>query len=239
MKPVIGIFPSYCDETKRIYLNNQYLEEIIRSGGIPYIIPMSSDQKTVYDIIKNIDGLILSGGSDIDPKYYGQSNSGKSVGISEFMDECEAVLVRLAVEDDLPILGICRGMQALNIFCGGSMMQDIPSEKGFAVCHRLEKPEVAYHSITVEKESPLSDTIGFGTHTVNSYHHQAVKNIAPEFSVAATAEDGIVEAIYHKNKKFILGIQWHPERNHDKVSANKKILDNFIKICSLKENDKK
>ncbi len=239
MKPIIGIFPSYCSETKRIYLNNQYLDGIINSGGIPYVIPMSSDQKTVYEIIKNIDGLVLSGGYDIDPKHYGQENSGKSVQISDFTDECEAVLIRLAVEADMPILGICRGMQALNVFCGGSLMQDIPSEKGFAVIHRLDKPNVAFHDITVEKESPLSKATGFGTHKVNSYHHQAVKDIALDFSVAATAEDGIIEAIYHKNKKFILGIQWHPERNQENVSVNKKILDEFINVCSFTKKETK
>lgn len=234
MKPIIGIFPSYDEEKKQVFLKKQYLDEIIRFGGIPYIIPLSSDQKIIYEVISNINGLILSGGYDIDPKYYNQKNEGKSKGISETTDECEAVIIRLAVEADIPILGICRGMQALNVFCGGSLIQDIPSEIGFSAVHLLEKPKTAFHNITVEKESPLSAAAGFGTHLVNSYHHQAVKNVAPDFSVAATAEDGIIEAIYHKNKKYILGIQWHPERDHEKVEINKNILEEFIKVCSAK-----
>lgn len=234
MKPIIGIFPSYDEEKEQLYLNKQYLDEIISFGGIPFVIPLSSDQKIIYEIINDIDGLVLSGGYDIGPKCYGQENSGKSTGISEITDECESELIRLAIEADIPILGICRGMQALNVFCGGSLIQDIPSEHGFAVTHLLPKPEVAFHNIKIEKESPLSNAVGFGTHLINSYHHQAVKNVAPDFSVTATAEDGIIEAIYHKNKKFVLGIQWHPERNQDKVEINKKILEEFIKVCSSK-----
>ena len=234
MKPIIGIFPSFDDEKKQIYLNKQYLDEIIRIGGIPFVLPLSSDQKTIYDLIKNIDGLILSGGYDIAPECYGQENTGKSINISKITDECEGEIIRLAIEADIPILGICRGMQALNVFCGGSLIQDIPSEHGFAVTHLLPEPDVAFHNIKIEKESPLSNAVGFGTHIINSYHHQAVKNLAPDFSVAATSDDGIIEAIYHKNKKFVLGIQWHPERNQDKVLINKKILEEFIKVCSAK-----
>lgn len=231
MKPIIGILPSFDDEKKQIFLNQTYIDAVIESGGIPFVLPFSNDSKIVFGSIEKIEGLILSGGTDIDPKYYGETNSGKSLGICPFRDETEEVYIRLALESDVPVLGICRGMQALNVFCGGSLIQDIPSEQGFSVIHRLEKPEIAFHKITVEKSSPLSDSMGFGTHTVNSYHHQAVKTVAPDFSVCAVSEDGITEAIYHKNKKFVLGVQWHPERDRDIASENKKIVDYFIKIC--------
>jgi len=232
MKPVIGIFPSYDNERKQNFIDSVYVDEIVDSGGIPFIIPLSSDPKCNLEFLSNLNGLILSGGVDIDPKYYGESNTGKSVNISSEMDEAEAVLVRLAMEADIPILGICRGMQALNVFNGGTLIQDIPSECGFSVIHRLEKPDVAFHDITIEKESPLSDAIGFGKHHINSYHHQAIKALAPGFSVAAVAEDGVIESIYCKNKKFVLGVQWHPERDYHTVPDSKKILDKFIKICS-------
>ena len=232
MKPVIGIFPSFDDENKQTFLKQTYINEIIKSGGIPFIIPLTTDSKLILEIINNISGLVLSGGVDIDPKYYGEINSGKSVEISDFLDKCEKEVIRIALESDIPVLGICRGMQALNVFCGGSLIQDIPSESESVLIHRLIKPDIAFHKITLEKSSPLSDIMGFGEHVVNSYHHQAIKNLAPEFSVCATAEDGIIEAIYHKNKKFVLGIQWHPERDHEIATENKDILDGFIKICS-------
>ena len=235
MKPVIGIFPSYDNDKKQIFIDSVYIDEIVDSGGIPVIIPISADPKRNLEFIENLDGLILSGGVDIDPKYYGEENTGKSVDISPIMDEAESVLVRLAMETDLPILGICRGMQSLNVFCGGSLIQDIPSEHGFSVVHRLEKPEIAFHDITIEKVSPLSEAIGFGTHHINSYHHQAIKTLAPGFSAAAVSADGIIESIYCKDKRYVLGVQWHPERDYHAVPDSKKILDKFIKVCSETE----
>ncbi len=232
MKPVIGIFPSYDEEKKQIFLNQSYIDAVIESGGLPFVIPFSFDSKTIFEYIEKIDGIIFSGGADIDPKYYCEQNNGKSLEISDFRDNCEKEAIRLSVEADIPILGICRGMQALNVFCGGSMIQDIPSEYETNLTHSLIKPEIAFHKISVEKSSPLSEIMGFGEHLVNSYHHQAIKDVAPDFSVCATAEDGIIEAIYHKNKKFVLGVQWHPERDHETATENKKILDAFIKICS-------
>lgn len=232
MKPIIGIFPSFDEEKKQIFLNQTYIDAIIESGGIPFVLPLSENPKSVFEALEQINGLILSGGTDIDPKHYSEENNGKSLGINEFLDSCEAVVIRLALEADIPVLGICRGMQALNVFCGGSLIQDIPSEHGFSVTHNLAKPEIAFHRISVEKASPLSDSMGFGEHLINSYHHQAVKNIAPDFSSCAVAEDGIIEAIYHKTKKYVLGVQWHPERDRDIAVDNKKIIDKFIRICS-------
>lgn len=238
LKPVIGIFPSYDIEKKQIFLNQSYFDAILECGGIPISVPLSEKEEDILDYLDIIDGIVFSGGSDIAPEYYGETNTGKSLGINEFLDRCEEKAIRLSVESDIPVLGICRGMQALNVFCGGSLIQDIPSDRGVSVVHNLTKPEIAFHRISVEKSSPLSDAMGFGSHVVNSYHHQAVKNIAPEFSACAAAEDGIIEAIYHKNKKFILGVQWHPERDHETAKDNKKIIDYFIKICSKGKKEK-
>lgn len=238
LKPVIGIFPSYDAEKKQVFLNRTYIDAITESGGIPFIVPLSEENERVLEYLDLIDGIVFSGGTDIAPEYYGETNAGKSLGIIDFLDSCEKLAIKLSLDADIPVLGICRGMQALNVFCGGSLIQDIPSERGVSVVHNLPKPEIAFHKITVEKSSPLSEAMGFGSHTVNSYHHQAVKNIAPEFSACAAAEDGIIEAIYHKNKKFVLGVQWHPERDQDKAAENKNIIDYFIKICSRSKREK-
>lgn len=232
MKPVIGIFPSLDEEEKRIYTNNLYFDEVMNSGGIPVIIPVTDDIEVVSETIKHIDGLILSGGWDIDPEYYTEKNEGKSKNISVVLDKAEALLIKLAIEADIPILGICRGMQALNVFCGGSLYQDIPSEYETQTIHNKAKPDVAFHNITVLPDTLLSEIIGTGEVKINSYHHQAVKKIAPGFEAAAYSEDGLIEAIYRKDKKFVLGVQWHPERSHNEVPTNKIILNIFIKTCA-------
>ena len=232
MKPAIGIFPSYSDEKNYIYLKNLYFDEVMNSGGIPVIIPVTDDVDIVSETLKHIDGLILSGGWDIDPEYYSEKNKGKSENISAVLDKAESILIKLAIEADVPILGICRGMQALNVFCGGSLYQDIPSEYETQTIHTKTKPDVAFHNITVLPDTLLSEIIGTGEVKINSYHHQAAKKIAPGFEIAAYSEDGLVEAIYRKDKKFVLGVQWHPERSHNEVPANKIILNIFIKTCA-------
>ena len=232
MKPVIGIFPSYSDEKNYIYLNNLYFDEVMNSGGIPVIIPVTDDADIVSETLKHIDGLILSGGWDIDPENYSEKNEGKSEKVSAVLDKAESILIKLAIEADVPILGICRGMQALNVFCGGSLYQDIPSEYETQTIHTKTKPDVAFHNITVLPDTLLSEIIGTGEVKINSYHHQAAKKIAPGFEIAAYSEDGLVEAIYCKDKKFVLGVQWHPERSHNEVPANKIILNIFIKTCA-------
>ena len=178
---------------------------------------------------------MLTGGVDISPDYYHEKNTGKSRSICPLLDKSEKLLIEHAMKKDIPILGICRGMQALNVFCGGSLIQDIPSEIGAAEIHSSENENAVFHNIQISKSSPLSKIMGFGSHRVNSYHHQAVKKLASGFAIAASAADGIVEAIFCPSKKFVLGIQWHPERDIDAVPENTKIISAFIKICTDNE----
>lgn len=132
MKPVIGIFPSYEVGADPLVLNKNYVNAVTDCGGVPYILPLFTEEAPCAEALEHIDGLLLTGGVDISPKYYGEKNSGKSLDISPLLDCSEKLLIELALERDIPILGICRGMQALNVFCGGSLVQDIPSELGAA-----------------------------------------------------------------------------------------------------------
>ncbi|MBR5309865.1 MAG: gamma-glutamyl-gamma-aminobutyrate hydrolase family protein [Oscillospiraceae bacterium] len=231
MKPIIGILPSYDQDKKQIFLDDFYLDEITSSGGFAVVLAPTLDKEAVIETLDRIDGLVISGGVDIDPKYYGKENTGKSVGITPLLDESEYLYITLALEKDLPILGICRGMQALNVFGGGTLIQDIPTEYKTETIHNLEKPDVAFHNLTVLPDNPLADMIGPGEHRINSYHHQAVDELAPFYAVAAVSEDGLVESIYRTDKKFVLGVQWHPERDFHVAINNKKIVDGFIKVC--------
>ena len=235
MKPIIGIFPSYEVGADPLVLNKNYVNAVTNCGGVPYILPLFTEETPCAEALEHIDGLLLTGGVDISPEYYGEKNSGKSLDISPLLDCSEKLLIELALEQDIPILGICRGMQALNVFCGGSLVQDIPSELGAAKKHSGGVHKPAFHDIQISKSSPLSDAMGFGSHRVNSYHHQAIKKLAPEFSAAALSPDGIIEAIFHQNRRFVLGVQWHPERDGDEISQNAKIISAFIKICTDSE----
>ena len=211
MKPVIGIFPSYEVGADPLVLNKNYVSAVTNCGGVPYILPLFTEEAPCAEALEHIDGLLLTGGVDISPEYYGEKNSGKSLDISPLLDCSENLLIELALE------------------------QDIPSELGAAKKHSGGVHKPAFHDIQISKSSPLSEAMGFGSHRVNSYHHQAIKKLAPEFSAAALSPDGIIEAIFHQNRRFVLGVQWHPERDGDEISQNAKIIPAFIKICTDSE----
>lgn len=216
-------------------INKNYVSAVTNCGGVPYILPLFTEEAACADALEHIDGLLLTGGVDIAPEYYGEKNAGKSLGICPLLDRSEKLLIDTAMRKDIPILGICRGMQALNAFCGGSLVQDIPSEMGAAEKHSSGGEEPVFHDIQISKSSPLSEIMGFGSHRVNSYHHQAIKKLAPGFSIAAAAADGVVEAIFRTDKRFVLGVQWHPERDSDAIPENAKIISAFIKVCTDSE----
>ena len=216
-------------------INKNYVNAVTSCGGVPYILPFFTEKSACADALEHIDGLLLTGGVDIAPEYYGEKNAGKSLGICPLLDRSEKLLIDTVMKKDIPILGICRGMQALNAFCGGSLVQDIPSEMGAAEKHSSGGEEPVFHDIQISKSSPLSEIMGFGGHRVNSYHHQAIKRLAPGFSIAAAAADGVVEAIFRTDKRFVLGVQWHPERDSDSIPENAKIISAFIKVCTDSE----
>lgn len=234
MKPVIGIFPSYEGGSDTLSINRNYVNAVIYCGGVPYILPLTEDTSSAEDTLEHIDGLLLSGGVDISPEYYNEKNTGSSRDICPLLDRSEKALIEAAIKKDIPILGICRGMQALNVFCGGSLIQDI--QTGIAAAEVHSAPDKAvFHNIQISKSSPLSDIIGFGSHSINSYHHQTVKKLAPDFSIAASSADGVIEAIFRPESKFVLGVQWHPERDVDTLPDNIKIIKAFITICTDNE----
>ena len=171
---------------------------------------------------------MLTGGVDISPDYYHEKNTGKSRSICPLLDKSEKLLIEHAMKKDIPILGICRGMQALNVFCGGSLIQDIPSEIGAAEIHSSENENAVFHNIQISKNSPLSKIMGFGSHRVNSYHHQAVKKLAKSLTAFAYSDDGLIEGVYMKDKKFVWAVQWHPEFSYQSSEDSRNILKAFV-----------
>lgn len=201
--PVIGISSSRI-ESGRIQLSDNYTQAILRAGGTPLLIPTIETPQQAEAIIAVLDGVVFSGGVDLNPEWYGEDVYNETVKIDPVRDRSDSLLARAAIASGKPILGICRGEQLLNVILGGSLIQDIPSQCPGAIVHAGG----AMHKVSVEKGSFLWNVFGQDSLTVNSFHHQAVKTPAPGLKVVAYAQDGTVEA--YENDQ-IWAVQFHPE----------------------------
>ncbi|MBR6865049.1 MAG: gamma-glutamyl-gamma-aminobutyrate hydrolase family protein [Bacteroidales bacterium] len=202
--PLIGIS---CGRTSAgaASLSANYTEAVARAGGIPVIFPTVSDPALAAALLKQVDGVIFSGGPDLDPSYYGETVWNETVSVDTLRDASDLMLMRAALDSGKPILAICRGEQLMNVVLGGSLYQDIPTQVDTVVKHGGG----AWHQIGVEKGSVLYDLFGQDSITVNSSHHQAVKEVAPGVRVTAHSADGIVEAYEYGNQ--VIAFQFHPE----------------------------
>jgi putative glutamine amidotransferase len=218
--PVIGITSSQFIEAAshgtftRHSITKDYSDAIRAAGGVPIILPFYVD--TAEDVFALVDGIILSGGSDLDPALFGETDiHPETYDIIPGRDESELSLARLAFERDKPLLGICRGIQVMNVALGGSLYQDVPSQFSDTLTHRQQKraipPEYPGHTVTVAAGSTLERVYGSSQIPVNSFHHQAVKDVASGLVATGWSEDGLIEVIEHPGSSFALGVQWHPE----------------------------
>ncbi len=212
-KPVIGI-SSTSGEGTSASAPLTYVESVIRAGGVPVVLPITLDPAIMARMLDCVDAVIMTGGEDIDPlKWFGEEPVPAMGEIAPLRDSFDIALIRMAVGRGLPLLGICRGHQLLNVAFGGTLYQDIPSQvKGTNVKHSQKAPRYyGTHSITIEKGSLLNKQIGLEKVAVNSYHHQAVKDVAPGFKVTARSADGIVEAMEKIGTTKVFSVQFHPE----------------------------
>ena len=207
-QPVIGITGNYDDLTCK--LGQGYYKSVVAAGGVPVIIPPVADTDTIVNTLSHIDGLILSGGGDFNPLWTGEEPSTKLGGINKERDLPELLITRLAYNRQIPMLGICRGIQTLAIALGGEVAQDISDAATVKHSQNADRSE-ATHSVTIEPDSILAQLYNHERIAVNSFHHQAVKAAGEKFRVVAKATDGIIEAIESSEFKSILGVQWHPE----------------------------
>jgi len=216
-----GRFPDH----RLVYVNEHYTNSVINSGGAPLILPINKDLTVNYTQIKALDGLILTGGEDVNPLLYNEEPLYKQGPPLNERDLFEESIIQLALDEKLPILGICRGMQILNVFFGGTLYQDMSYAKKSYIRHeQFIHPYSCTHTVFFKKGSFCYPLYGSNTMT-NSFHHQGIKKIAREFDVVGRTEDGMIEAIENTKKHLIFGVQWHPEMSGDK----NKIFDFFIK----------
>jgi putative glutamine amidotransferase len=213
-KPLIGISTGYSASDNSASLRFTYVDAVVNAGGIPVLIPLERDSLAAAEVISKVDGLILSGGEDVHPFFYGEESASALGGVNLERDCSDMWLLQSAVKLNKPVLAICRGEQLTNVTFGGTLYQDIPSQfpNRPTVQHgQRSAGTIAIHHINVVKDSRLYEIMQQEQLAVNSFHHQAVKDVAPDFKVVATAPDGVVEAIEGFPKYNILGVQFHPE----------------------------
>ena len=220
MKPLIGISPTPEDKQfdhgdfRRYALANTYTTAVLAAGGIPVILPPHTDM--IDDLLESLDGIIFSGGSDIDSSWWNEEPHPQAYGFDPERDAFELQAIPKVVQRDMPMLGICRGIQSVNVALGGSIVQDIPDQRPGSLQHRQHAEgkmrDTTSHTVTIEEGDNLLYRIhGHTTIETNSFHHQAIKELGDGLEVIATAEDGVIEAVWHPGMTFGLAVQWHPE----------------------------
>lgn len=237
MKPLIGItcYKQEVDRASKQY--EGYYLGIEKAGGLPLLIPNMRESATVEHLYKRLDGVMLTGGEDIDPVYFNEEPHPKMGKMSPERDIIEVDLARWCLRDDKPILGICRGMQVLNVAAGGSLYQDIYAQipDGKVINHNQKgSKQYPFHKVKLRPGSKLNEIFNKKEFRVNSSHHQAVRDVAGKFIVTAQAPDGIIEGIEGVNYKFALGVQWHPERMWRTQPDMLKIFEALVKAAKKK-----
>jgi gamma-glutamyl-gamma-aminobutyrate hydrolase PuuD len=227
--PLIGIADTYREGV--CYVPRTYIDAIFKTGGIPVVIPLMRDDSVIVELLKSIDGIVFPGGGDFDPAYYHEKPIPQMGTINAPRDTFEIRLLHLAAANNVPVLGICRGLQLINVAFGGSLYQDIPVQYyDKSVSHRQKKSNnEPSHSVIVEDSTVFSKIVGDKILMVNSAHHQAVKRLADGFTISGKSADGIIEAMEKiDSANWILGVQFHPEQLINKDKTLLKIFQGFI-----------
>lgn len=212
-----------------------YTGAILAAGGLPVMIPLTLSDEDLRDLFSQLDGLLLPGGGDIDPQVYGGSRENAAVyGIDEIRDRVELLMARTAVEEEKPLLAICRGHQILNVALGGSLWEDVLELMPNAQKHayfRGHARNLTAHDVRICEDSRLYNVMGVDHKAVNSIHHQGIKRLGAHLTPTAYAADGLIEGIEIQDHRFALGVQWHPEEFYDQDPQTLALFQAFVSAC--------
>lgn len=236
LRPVIGLPCApmrRADTMSLVYAcNPNYAHAIEAAGGVPVLLPLWERPDSREALRGRLDGLLLMGGGDIDPAHYGQEAIRETEPPEVARDTLELDLIRGALAEEVPLLGVCRGMQALNVARGGTLYQDIASQLPAAQLHTLGGTGMdRLHDIEVRRGSRLAEILGGERHAVNSYHHQAINVLGEGLSIAAWTDDGLAEAVEVPDHPFALAVQFHPERMYEHDPAVRRLFEAFVAAC--------
>ncbi|MDY0235576.1 MAG: gamma-glutamyl-gamma-aminobutyrate hydrolase family protein [Gudongella sp.] len=237
MRPLIGILSTYSEDTQL-----DYIKAIEKSNGAPITISRVASISSLNSIIDKLDGIIFTGGSDINPHCYNSHNPQYGLGkVDPDRDDFEISLVKKILSDtQISVLGICRGMQLLNVATGGNLYQNIEKQVPNSINHWLKDIYPRYypsHEVSINKNSKIYSIFNKETLFVNSFHHQAINTLSPNFIASMHSIDGLVEAIEIPGDRFVVGVQWHPEMMVDKYPLYLNLFKSFIKSCSTPNSD--
>jgi putative glutamine amidotransferase len=240
--PLIGIATGYAgpDPNRAFvrlgnlnYCDLNYSRRVERAGGLPIFLPHLHEDvdARIAQTASMLDGLLLTGGEDVDPTHYGQDWFACDTPPARERDHFELPLVRAFFETGKPMLGICRGIQLINVAMGGTLVQDIPHFVGPTHHSQSAETTESTHQVSLDESSRLARIFGAVTVDVNSHHHQAVDRAAAGVKVVGRSEEGIVEAIEHAQHPYLIGVQWHPERLGGDAFAHQELFDDFVRAC--------
>lgn len=237
-KPIIGITSAYeVEEGLRDYhrttVSIDYTKSVISAGGIPIILPINNNIEVIREQLKLLDGLILAGGSDINPYLYGEDFK-EGIGlVSPERDEGEMMVLKEFLNTNKPILGICRGLQLLNVYFGGTLFQDLKYSNLSILKHSQDfYPDLPTHKVYIEDKDNILYSLYGDSIDTNTFHHQAINKLGNKLSILAKSSDGIIEAIQMKEHNFLYAVQWHPEMMTARGNENmKKLFVEFINKC--------
>ena len=233
MKPVIGVVPLFDEKRDSYWILPGYMTGIEEAGGIPVMLPMNAAAEDLQQLAGQTDGFLFTGGHDVSPALYHETAHPECCCCCPERDRLESDLYRIAREKEKPILGICRGIQMINVLEGGTLWQDLPTQHPSAIDHHGKPPyDVPVHEVTVMEGTPLYELCGKHM-AVNSYHHQAIRVLAPGLKAMAVAEDGIIEAVYAPGT-FLWAVQFHPEFSYRKDKNCRRIFERFVQACEEK-----
>jgi putative glutamine amidotransferase len=237
-KPWIGIPTRYHEKSEYLGQIRHYLDAVLWAGGLPLLIPSLGDRELVRAYVDRVQGILLPGSpTDIDPAHYGAAPDAKLGRLYPERDATDFAILDLGEERRLPVLGICFGIQSINVHRGGSLVQDIPSAISEPVVHDEDdgRPP-ARHMIRIEKDSLIARLAGRSEAEVNSYHHQSVQRPGRNLRPVAFAPDGVIEAVEDATGRFLLGVQWHPERGWKDDPFSKALFTTLIDQARLRYN---